>query len=64
MALRNRELVDRGFTNIKSQVKTLDHMVSRGGLNVGEFRKFIKVLYEKVEDLESLVEREGAHING
>tara|TARA_B110000285_G_C15119639_1_gene616303 strand:+ start:1561 stop:1755 length:195 start_codon:yes stop_codon:yes gene_type:complete len=64
MALRNKELVDRGFTNVKSQIKTLDHMVSRGGADIEEFRKFIKVLYEKVEDLESLIEREGSHVNG
>jgi hypothetical protein len=64
MVLRNKELVDRGFINIKSQIKTLDHMVSRGGVDIGEFRNFIKSLYEKVEDLESLIEREGTHTNG
>ena len=34
MAFRNKELVDRGFTNIKSQVKTLDLAISRGGGSV------------------------------
>ena len=37
MAFRNKELVDRGFVNIKSGVKTLDLMVSRGGSDVDAF---------------------------
>jgi lipoate-protein ligase A len=58
MAFRNKELIDKGFTNVKSKVKSLDLMVSRGGSSVEEFRKSLKNLYEKLEDLESLVERE------
>jgi uncharacterized coiled-coil protein SlyX len=58
MAFRNKELIDKGFTNVKSKVKSLDLMVSRGGSSVEEFRKNLKNLYEKLEDLESLVERE------
>tara|TARA_Y100000385_G_scaffold256221_1_gene282495 strand:- start:335 stop:532 length:198 start_codon:yes stop_codon:yes gene_type:complete len=58
MAFRNKELIDKGFTNIKSGVKTLDLMVSRGGSDVNAFRKQIKEVYEKIENLESLVERE------
>tara|TARA_Y100000389_G_scaffold139866_1_gene137661 strand:+ start:1506 stop:1703 length:198 start_codon:yes stop_codon:yes gene_type:complete len=58
MAFRNKELVDKGFTNIKSGIKTLDLMVSRGGSDVDTFRKQLKQVYNKVEDLESLVERE------
>jgi hypothetical protein len=58
MAFRNKELVDKGFVNIKSGVKTLDLMVSRGGSDVGAFRKQIKAVYDKIEELESLVERE------
>ena len=64
MAFRNKELVDRGFTNIKSQVKTLDYTVARGGVNMDDFRKDIKKLYDKIEDLETLVERESSHKNG
>tara|TARA_R110002167_G_scaffold232236_2_gene437484 strand:- start:750 stop:944 length:195 start_codon:yes stop_codon:yes gene_type:complete len=64
MAFRNKELVDRGFTHIKSKIKTLDLHISRGGVNIEDFRKEIKNLYDKVEDLESLVERESSHING
>ena len=33
-------------------------MVSRGGSDVGAFRKQIKAVYDKIEELESLVERE------
>ena len=58
MAFRNKELVDKGFTNIKSGIKTLDLMVSRGGSDVDTFRKQLKQVYNKVEGLESLVERE------
>ena len=64
MAYRNRELVDRGFTNIKSHVKNLDFMISRGGVDLSEFRKEMKNLYDKVEDLETLIERESSHTNG
>ena len=64
MAFRNNELVDRGFTNIKSQVKTLDYTVARGGVNIDDFRKEVKKLYDKIEDLETLVERESSHTNG
>jgi hypothetical protein len=58
MAFRNKELVDRGFVNIKSGIKTLDLMVSRGDSDVDAFRKKLKEVYEKIENLESLVERE------
>jgi len=58
MVFRNKELVDKGFTNIKSGIKTLDLMVSRGGSDVDTFRKQLKQVYNKVEELESLVERE------
>ena len=58
MAFRNKELVDRGFVNIKSGIKTLDLMVSRGDSDVNTFRKKLKEVYEKLENLESLVERE------
>ena len=37
MAFRNKELVDKGFTNIKTNVRTLDLMVSRGGSSVEDF---------------------------
>jgi|TARA_B100001778_G_scaffold226435_1_gene188027 alcohol dehydrogenase class IV len=60
MAFRNKELVDKGFTNIKTKVRTLDLMVSRGGSSVEDFRKILKSLYEKIEDLESLVEKEAS----
>lgn len=58
MAFRNKELVDRGFVNVKSGIKTLDLMVSRGDSDVNTFRKKLKEVYEKIENLESLVERE------
>jgi len=58
MAFRNKGLVDKGFVNIKSGIKTLDLMVSRGGSNVSDFRAQLKNVYEKVEDLEALVEKE------
>ena len=60
MAFRNKELIDKGFTNVKSGVKTLDLMVSRGGANVEDFRKQLKTVYDKIEELESLVEKEAA----
>tara|TARA_B100002019_G_C20889764_1_gene412868 strand:+ start:209 stop:406 length:198 start_codon:yes stop_codon:yes gene_type:complete len=60
MAFRNKELVDKGFTNIKTKVRTLDLMVSRGGSSVEDFRGTLKSLYEKIEDLESLVEKEAS----
>ena len=45
MAFRNKELIDKGFVNIKSGVKTLDLMVSRGGSDIDTFRTQIKKVY-------------------
>jgi len=58
MSFRNKQGIDKGFINVKSGVKTLDLMVSRGGSSVEDFRKQLKEVYGKIEDLESLVERE------
>jgi hypothetical protein len=60
MAFRNKSVVDKGFTNIKSKVRTLDLMVSRGGSSVEDFRKNLKNLYETIEQLEDVIEREAS----
>ena len=60
MAFRNKGLVDKRFTNIKSKVKNLDLMVARGQSSAQDFRNGLKDLYEIIEDLESLVEREAS----
>lgn len=57
MAFRNKELVDRRFTNIKGLVRQLDQLVKRGG-NINDFKKTIKRLDETIEDLESIIEQE------
>lgn len=57
MAFRNKELVDRRFTNIKGLVRQLDQLVKRGG-NVNDFKNTIKRLDETIEDLESIIEQE------
>jgi len=51
-------LVDKRFTQIKSKVKNLDLMVARGQSSQQDFRNGLKDLYETVEDLESIIERE------
>jgi len=58
MDFRNKTLVDKRFTQIKSKVKNLDLMVARGQSTQQDFRKGLKDLYETVEDLETLIERE------
>ena len=58
MDFRNKTLVDKRFTQIKSKVKNLDLMVARGQSTQQEFRNGLKDLYETVEDLETLIERE------
>ena len=60
MSFRNKELVDKRFTNIKSKIKNLDLMVARGQSSAQDFRNGLKDLYETIEDLESLVEREAS----
>lgn len=57
MAFRNKELVDRRFTNIKGLVRQLDQLVKRGG-NINDFKKTIKRLDETIEELESIIEQE------
>ena len=58
MEFRNKVLVDKRFTQIKSKVKNLDLMVARGQSSQQDFRNGLKDLYETVEDLESIIERE------
>ncbi len=58
MDFRNKTLVDKRFTQIKSKVKNLDLMVARGQSTQQDFRNSLKDLYETVEDLETLIERE------
>ncbi len=58
MDFRNKVLVDKRFTQIKSKVKNLDLMVARGQSTQQDFRNGLKDLYETVEDLETLIERE------
>jgi|TARA_R110000744_G_scaffold320048_1_gene426271 hypothetical protein len=58
MDFRNKVLVDKRFTQIKSKVKNLDLMVARGQSSQQDFRNGLKDLYETVEDLESIIERE------
>ncbi len=58
MDFRNKVLVDKRFTQIKSKVKNLDLMVARGQSTQQDFRNSLKDLYETVEDLETLIERE------
>ena len=60
MAFRNKGLVDKRFTNIKSKVKNLDLMVARGQSSAKDFRNGLKDLYESIEDLESIVEKEAS----
>ena len=58
MDFRNKTLVDKRFTQIKSKVKNLVLMVARGQSTQQDFRNGLKDLYETVEDLETLIERE------
>ncbi len=58
MDFRNKTLVDKRFTQIKSKVKNLDLMVARGQSTQQDFRNGLKDLYETIEDLETLIERE------
>jgi|TARA_R110002153_G_scaffold134455_1_gene283817 hypothetical protein len=58
MDFRNKVLVDKRFTQIKSKVKNLDLMVARGQSSQQDFRNGLKDLYETIEDLESIIERE------
>tara|TARA_R110002167_G_scaffold64977_1_gene183740 strand:- start:153 stop:350 length:198 start_codon:yes stop_codon:yes gene_type:complete len=60
MSFRNKELVDKRFTRIKSKVKNLDLMVARGQSSAQDFRNGLKDLYDTIEDLESLIEREAS----
>ena len=58
MNFRNKTLIDKRFTQVKSKVKGLDLMVSRGQSTQQDFRNGLKDLYETIEDLESIIERE------
>jgi hypothetical protein len=55
--MRNKELVDRRFTQIEGKIKTLKYLLSRQS-PVGEFRKELDNLEEITNDLKSIIERE------
>ena len=60
MVFRNKELVDKRFVQLKSKVKNLDLMVSRGKSTAQDFRAELKSTYEFIEEFESLIEREAS----
>ena len=57
MAFRNKELIDRRFTNVKGLIRQLDQLVKRGG-SVKDYKATLKLLEEKVESLEDIIEQE------
>jgi len=60
MAFRNKELVDKRFVQLKSKIKNLDLMISRGKSTAQDFRVELKSTYEFIEEFESLIEREAS----
>jgi hypothetical protein len=58
--MRNKELIDKRFTQLKSKIKNLNLMVSRGQSTASDFKSELKSTYESIEELESLIEREAS----
>lgn len=55
--MKNRELVDKRFTQIEGKIKGLKFILSRQS-PVSEFKKELESLEEIVSDLKSMIERE------
>ena len=55
--MRNKELVDKRFSQIEGKIKTLKFLISRQS-PVQQFKDELNQLEEIVDDLKSLVERD------
>jgi archaellum component FlaC len=56
--MRNQQLIDRRFDQIEGKIATLKYLLSRQS-PIEEFKSNLKQLEELVEELKSLVERDG-----
>jgi len=55
--MRNKELVDKRFSQIEGRIKTLKFLLSRQS-SVQQFKDELKSLENTVEDLKSMIERD------
>ena len=55
--MRNKELVDKRFSQIEGKIKTLKFLLSRQS-SVQQFKDELKSLENTVEDLKSMIERD------
>ena len=57
--MRNKELVDKRFSQIEGKIKTLKFLLSRQS-SVQQFKDELETLENTVEDLKSIIERESS----
>lgn len=57
--MQNRELAQRKIENISGKVKTIRVMITRQGTTIEDLNKELNIIDEKLEDLMTLVSREG-----
>jgi archaellum component FlaC len=57
--MQNRELAQRKIENISGKVKTIRVMITRQGTTIEDLNKELNYIDEKLEDLMTLVSREG-----
>jgi len=55
--MRNKELVDKRFSQIEGKIKTLKFLLSRQS-SIQQFKDELKSLENTVEDLKSMIERD------
>tara|TARA_R110002153_G_scaffold29114_1_gene89664 strand:+ start:614 stop:802 length:189 start_codon:yes stop_codon:yes gene_type:complete len=55
--MRNKELVDKRFTQIEGKIKMLKHQLG-GQSSIKDFKETLSDLEEVVSDLKSIIERE------
>ena len=57
--MRNKQLVDKRFSQIEGKIKTLKFLLSRQS-SVQQFKDELETLENTVEDLKSIIERESS----
>lgn len=55
--MRNKELIDKYLVNLKGRIRGIDVKVARQEISVRDLRKELKTVEEKIEELESFLEK-------
>lgn len=55
--MRNKELIDKYLINLKGRIRGIDGRIARQEISANELRRELKQVEEKIEELESFLEK-------